>query len=112
MRRLAMRGTDLGELYVLLEMYRRVYGGVPEKLLEEVEKEYESQRAVEGKDKCGIRNPRGAGRKSNITEERIRKAKELKEKGYRMREIGKEMGCSLGHVHKLIHEQPNKQSKK
>ena len=41
--------------------------------------------------------------------ERIRQAKELKEKGYKIREIGKEMGCSTGHVHKLINEQLEKQ---
>lgn len=104
-----MRETDLGELYVLLEMYQRVYGGVPEGLLIKIENRYEKTHGSGGARERQITNPRGAGRKSKITEERIRQAKELKEKGYKIREIGKEMGCSAGHVHKLINEQLEKQ---
>ena len=104
-----MRKTDLGELYALLEMYQRVYGGVPEGLLVKIENRYEKTHGSGGARESQITNPRGAGRKSKITEERIRQAKELKEKGYKIREIGKEMGCSAGHVHKLINEQLEKQ---
>ena len=104
-----MRKTDLGELYALLEMYQRVYGGVPEGLLIKIENRYEKMQGSGTSRESQITNPRGAGRKSKITEERIRQAKELKEKGYKIREIGKEMGCSAGHVHKLINEQREKQ---
>ena len=104
-----MRKTDLGELYALLEMYQRVYGEVPEGLLIKIENRYEKSHGPGADRERRITNPRGAGRKSKITEERIRQAKELKEKGYKIREIGKEMGCSTGHVHKLINEQLEKQ---
>ena len=104
-----MRKTDLGELYALLEMYQRVYGGVPEGLLIKIEDRYGKSHGPVADRENQITNPRGAGRKSKITEERIRQAKELKRKGYKIREIGKEMGCSTGHVHKLINEQQEKQ---
>lgn len=104
-----MRKTDLGELYALLEMYQRVYGGVPEGLLIKIENRYEKTHGTGADRERQVTNPRGAGRKSKITEERIRQAKELKGKGYKIREIGKEMGCSAGHVHKLINEQLEKQ---
>lgn len=103
-----MRKTDLGELYALLEMYQRVYGGVPEGLLIKIKDRYEGSHGPAAAQERRITNPRGAGRKSKITEERIKQAKELKTKGYKIREIGKEMGCSAGHVHKLINEQPEK----
>ena len=99
-----IRKTDLGELYTLLELYQRVYGEVPEGLLIKIEDRYKRAHGP-GERERQITNPRGAGRKSKITEERIRQAKELKRKGYKIREIGKEMGCSTGHVHKLINEQ-------
>ncbi len=105
---MGMRKTDLGELYALLEMYQRVYGGVPEELLIKIENRYEKTQGSGAARENQITNPRGAGRKSKITEERIRQAKELKEKGYKIREIGKEMGCSAGHVHKLINERLEK----
>ena len=38
MSRIEMKRTDLGELYMLLEMYGRTYGGVPENLLETIKK--------------------------------------------------------------------------
>ena len=104
-----MRKTDLGELYALLEMYQRVYGGVPDGLLIKIEDRYERAHGSGADRENRITNPRGAGRKSKITEERIRQAKELKRKGYKIREIGKEMGCSVGHVHKLINEQREKE---
>lgn len=100
MSKVEMRKSDLGELYALLGMYRITYGGVPEELMEEVEAAY--KRGIGPGFSVG--NPRGAGRKSKITPEKIRKAKELREKGDPIRKIAEEMGCSAGYVHKLIHE--------
>lgn len=97
---LEMKKADLGELYCLLEMYGRTYGGVPGELLDSIETAYKRQGG-----KGTIRNPRGAGRKRVTTPEKIEKAKELREKGYKIREIAEEMGCSAGLVHKLINEQ-------
>ena len=85
-----MRGTDLAELYTLLGMYDRTYGGVPEGLIESVKGVYEAAYRDRDGEIAEIANPRNAGRKSGVTQEKIRKAGEMQ--------------CSVGHVHKLIHE--------
>lgn len=46
MRMIEMKRTDLGELYILLEMYGRTYGGVPENLLERIKCAYSPFQAV------------------------------------------------------------------
>lgn len=112
---LMMKATDLAELYTLLVMYGRVYGNVPEDLAEAVKREYE--KAAAGKKEKGpavpaITNPRGAGRKSTVTEESIALAAGMKESGETIRGIAKRMGCSTGHVHKLIHEHRAEQAVK
>ena len=99
-----MRGTDLAELYTLLGMYDRTYGGVPEGLIESVKGAYEAAYRDRDGEIAEIANPRNAGRKSGVTQEKIRKAGEMHADGCSMREIAKEMQCSVGHVHKLIHE--------
>ena len=106
MSRIEMKRTDLGELYILLEMYGRTYGGVPENLLETIKGAYRRQ----GGEKP-IRNARGAGRKSRISPEQICRARELREKGCKIREIAEEMGYSTGFVHKLINEHPGEEEK-
>ena len=101
---LAMSRTDLAELYTLLKMYDRSYGGVPVEMVESVKEAYKGSA---GRDKEGIpeiTNPRGAGRKSGVTMEQISQARQLHEQGHSMRKIAEEMGCSVGHVHKLINE--------
>lgn len=105
MSKVEMRKSDLGELYTLLGMYRITYGGVPEELMGEVEAAYKRGIGVG----FSVGNPRGAGRKSTITPEKIRKAEELRKKGHPIRKIAEEMGCSTGYVHKLIHEQWDKE---
>lgn len=82
-------------------MYRITYGGVPEELMGAVEGAYRRGRGWE----TPVGNPRGAGRKDTATPEKIRKAKGLREKGWTIRKIAGEMGCSTGHIHKSIHEQ-------
>lgn len=105
MNRIEMRKSDLGELYALLGMYRITYGGVPEELMGEVEAAYKRGTGPG----FSVGNPRGAGRKSGMTPEKIMKAKELRKKGHPIRKIAEEMGCSTGYVHKLIHEQEVKE---
>ena len=101
---IVMRGTDLAELYTLLGMYNRTYGGVSEGLIESVKGAYEAAYRDRGREIAEITNPRNAGRKSGVTQEKIQKAGEMHVDGYSMREIAKEMQCSIGHVHKLIRE--------
>lgn len=100
-----MKKTDLGELYSLLGMYERTYGGVAEALLDSIETAYKKQ-GGEG----NIRNPRRAGRKKATTREEIQKVRELRERGYKIREIAGKTGCSVGRVHKLINEQADRQA--
>lgn len=106
MNGIKMKAVDLGELYGLLEMYGRVYDGVPKELLEHIETAYKEAKDTGGspKGRERITNPRGAGRKSRVTEEEIEKACRLYGSGYTIRETAKEMGCSVGYVHKLIHK--------
>lgn len=99
-----MRGTDLAELYTLLGMYDRTYGGVPEELIGSVKEAYQGAYRSRKDEATKITNPGNAGRKSGVTKEKIRKAGEMHADGCSMREIAKEMHCSVGHVHKLIHE--------
>lgn len=107
---LLMKATDLAELYTLLLMYRQTYGEeVSESLIEAIKREYEKAVDILKKERedAGIpviTNPRGAGRKSTVTEESIAMAASLKESGESIRSIAGKMGCSTGHVHKLIHE--------
>ena len=101
---LAMRRTDLGELYALLKMYDSCYGGVPKELAESVKEAYKELPGGDKEEIPEITNPRGAGRKSGVTMEQISWAKQLHTQGLSMRKIAEEMGCSIGRVHKLINE--------
>ena len=101
---IAMRGSDLAELYTLLGMYDRIYGGVPEELIGSVKDAYRAESRNKKGEIAEITNPRSAGRKSGVTQERIQKAGQMHAEGCSMREIAKEMQCSIGHVHKLINE--------
>ena len=99
-----MRGTDLAELYTLLGMYDRTYGGVPEELIGSVKEAYQGAYRSREDEATKITNPRNAGRKSGVTKEKIRKAGEMHADGCSMREIVKEKQCVIGSVHKLINE--------
>lgn len=101
---IVMRGTDLAELYTLLGMYDKSYGGVPEELIRSVKDAYQAACRNGKGETAEITNPRNAGRKSGVTQERIQKAGQMHAEGCSMREIAKEMQCSIGHVHKLINE--------
>ena len=60
---IVMRRTDLAELYTLLGMYDRTYGGVPEGLTESVKGAYEA--AYRDGEIAEIMNPRNADIKNN-----------------------------------------------
>lgn len=99
--RLEMKRQDLEELYLLLEVYERTYGG---RNVREMKEEL-SARYREGNGGGNIsekRNPRGAGRKSQYTEEERKRIRELREKGMAMRKIAEETGCSVGYVQGVL----------
>lgn len=97
-----MKRQDLEELYQLVRVYEMVYDGiVAQKFAEEIEKRYEDiyEEKITGK-----RNPRKAGRKKKYTEEIRKEILALRKEGITIREIAKEMGCSVGYVQGVLSE--------
>ena len=111
-----MKPSDLGELYTLLTMYQNIYGSAGDNLLAEIADNYKVSAACfcrsSGKnpDIMPITNPRGAGRKRRNIPEELEKIRRLRKSGMTIRAIASETGCSVGYVHKLIHEQQTNQS--
>lgn len=114
MQDIKMRPTDLGELYALLSMYQDTYGGLPEGLTEDIERHYQEAAA------CGlcmkgepsitlVTNPRGAGRKRKTDPDEAADIIKMRRSGMTIRKIAQESGCSVGRVHKLIHEHTDKE---
>jgi len=107
---LQMKPSDLGELYALLDMYQNIYGPAGDNLLAEIAGNYKISAACycrgRGKnpDIIPITNPRGAGRKRRDIPEESEKICQLRKSGMTIRAIASETGCSVGYVHKLIHE--------
>lgn len=101
--------ADLGELHILLRMYIQCYGADSSSLtlLSDVEKKYMDQymRFNGGKTPRSISNPRNAGRKSTIEPAKAEKIRHMHAGGKTIREIAQAESCSIGLVHKLIHEQ-------
>lgn len=98
--RLEMKRQDLEELYILLEVYERTYGGRNAgEMKEELSARY---REGKGGDISGKRNPRRAGRKRQYAEEERKQIRELRDKGMTMRKIAEETGCSVGYVQGVL----------
>lgn len=98
--RLEMKRQDLEELYLLLEVYERTYGG---RVVSEIKKELTARhRGATGENISGKRNPRGAGRKSQYTEEEKQRIRELRDRGMTIRGIAEGTGCSVGYVQGVL----------
>ena len=113
MPNIRMRPTDLGELYALLSMYRNTYGNIPEGLTEQVARHYQEAAAfsqcMEGESSVPpVTNPRGAGRKGHTDPDEAAEIIKMRHSGMTIRKIAQESGCSVGRVHKLIHEHTGK----
>lgn len=99
--KLEMKRQDLEELYILLEVYERTYGGRNvREMKEEVSAEYREKKG--GGNISEKRNPRGAGRKRQYTEEERKRIRELRNEGMAMRRIAEETGCSVGYVQGVL----------
>lgn len=104
-----MRPSDLGELYGLLTMYKQAYGGIEDRILSDVADNYKKAAGLlchnrkEG-EIPPVTNPRAAGRKARKSTEIIQNIRRLRNEGMTIRSIASETGCSVGYVHKLIHE--------
>lgn len=74
--------------------------------LEEENKELKAEnRKLINNETVKKHNERGAGRKSNLTEEQLEKIKELHQEGLSYGAIAKEVGISKAYVYKLINKQ-------
>lgn len=95
-----MKRQDMEELYQLLEVYERTYGGrnVTE-MLQEVSARYREEK---GESISQKRNPRGAGRKQRYTEEEKQRIRELRDGGMSIRRIAEGTGCSAGYVQGVL----------
>ena len=96
---LEMKRQDLEELYLLLEVYERTYGG------RNVREMKEELSAGYGGRAGGIfrrKAPQGAGRKRQHTEEEKKRIRELRNEGMAMRKIAEETGCSVGYVQGVL----------
>lgn len=114
-RLLTMKASDLAELYCLLELYVRTYESpvvLPEPdLLNQIKALYEEQPA-RPPFSSAVCNPRGAGRKKGYPEEVREQILQLQREGLNFREIASRIPCSVGYIHKLIHERKDKRIKK
>lgn len=98
--RMEMRRQDMEELYQLLEMYERTYGGrKAAEMSQEVSARYREEK---GESISGKRNPRGAGRKKQYTEEERQRISVLRDGGMSIRRIAEETGCSVGYVQGVL----------
>lgn len=99
--KLEMKRQDLEELYILLEVYERTYGGRNvREMKEEVSAKYREKKG--GGNIWEKRNPRGAGRKRQYTEEERKRIRELRDEGMAVRRIAEETGCSVGYVQGVL----------
>ena len=99
--RLEMKRQDMEELFQLLEVYERTYGGRnAREMKEELSARYREEKG--GEDISEKRNPRGAGRKRQHTEEERKRVRELRAKGISIRRIAEGTGCSAGYVQGVL----------
>lgn len=78
-----------------------------EKIIIEQQKEIDFLKNRIAKLESKKHNERGAGRKSNLTQEQINKVDELHLQGLSYGAIAKEVGISKAYVYKLINKQNN-----
>ena len=107
---------DLGELYTYLELFNKVYGGYEAEtaaimagILEIYTKGYRPRDADTALRE--LRNPRGAGRKSSITEEQISEVVRLRKANKSIREISAETGLSKSSVQRVLDSDRRKTSR-
>ena len=110
-RLLIMNTTGLAELYWLLQMYQCTYESPAAEdttcLLNRIQTLYEGQASSTNHPPSlppKLHNPRGAGRKEHYPERITGLILNLHAAGNSIRAIAYKIPCSVGHVHKIIHE--------
>lgn len=100
--KIGMKRQDMEELWQLLEMYERTYGGnAVSELRKEVTLRYNG---ITGKNISEQKNPRGAGRKEKYTETEKQRIRELRDRGTSVRGIAEETGCSVGYIQGVLRD--------
>lgn len=98
--KMGMRCQDMEELFQLLKVYERTYGGrEAAEMSRAVSERYREER---GESISGKRNPRGAGRKKQYADEEKQRIRELRDGGMSIRRIAEETGCSVGYVQGVL----------
>ena len=71
---------------------------------EEIKRLNEEVQKLKNENKVRIHNERGAGRKSKFTDQEKESIRMYRLQGKTIKEIAEMFSCSVGIIHKLIHE--------
>lgn len=121
-RQTEMSFGELGELYRLFRKYEQIYGRVDTKgnadILTQLKVEYET-RAYRINGPSGwclvpakISNARNAGRLGKFSDGEQDTIIAKRKEGMTIREVARQMHCSVGYVHKLISEHDREEEEK
>ena len=80
------------------QKYTRILGDIDKELGEELKEKLKSENKVR------THNERGAGRKSIFTEQEKESIRMYRLQGKTIKELAEMFSCSVGIIHKLIHE--------
>ena len=109
-----MEDGDILELYVLLDVFSRVYDDLPDEvtmIMKSVSAEYQADHHIKTElshseimeiAKTILRNPRNAGAKRKYSLECDKRIQELHSHGMNLRDIAKQMQCSYGYVQSIV----------
>ena len=109
-----MEDGDLLELYVLLDVFSRVYDDHPDEvamIMRSASTEYQTDHHIETEltrseimeiAKTVLKNPRNAGAKRKYSKECDNQIQELRSHGMTIRDISKKMQCSYGYVQSIV----------
>ena len=102
-----MTEHDLGELYTYLELFRKVYGGYDTEvhslmsaILDIYMDEYRHKNADAALRE--LRNPRGAGRKTSVSDDSRERIRELRGLGLSIRKISAKTGIPRSTVQRIL----------
>ena len=108
----SMSETDLGELYTLLDLFRKTYTGCEkqaDEVMEHIRLVYQYDYDCPDADQAlrSLRNPRNAGRPAVISEETKKTVWELRASNKTIRQISEETGVSRSTVQRILSETHN-----
>ena len=103
---LFMNERDLGELYTYVELFHKTYRVCEqetEAFMKAIRKLYYIQTGIPEEEVIRpLQNPRDAGRKRQLTDDDYAVIRELRKKGYTIREIAQETSISKSSVQRVL----------